>query len=188
MIADYPPSGRPLALYPEWLASQVSGRATTTGGGRGGRGGGGRGGRPPDPAVAAQAAAQAAAMAAFMALPVSGSYEMVMNLKKAGVRIVAGTDTPMAANLHAELESYVAAGMTPFEALQTATVNAAAALHLDAGSVAAGKLADMAIVEGNPLERISAAHHVKGVIANGRYWTLDALLAGPPTAMPRSAP
>jgi len=157
-----------LALYPEWLASQVTGRAAAGGGGRGG-------GRAPDPA----AVAQAAAFAAFMALPMQGSYEMVMNLKKAGVRIVAGTDTPMAANLHAELESYVAAGMTPFEALQTATVNPAAALHLDAGSVTAGKLADMVLVEGNPLEKISAAHHVKGVIANGRYYTLEALVKGP---------
>jgi hypothetical protein len=179
-----------LALYPEWLATQVSGRAPTGGGG-GGRGG--RGGRGGGAAAAAQAAqaAQAAAFAAFQALPMNGSYEMVMNLKKAGVRIVAGTDTPMAANLHAELESYIAAGMTPFEALQTATVNPAAALHLNAGSVTAGKLADMVLVEGNPLEKISAAHHVKSVIANGRYYTLESLVTGPPpptSTMPRNAP
>ncbi len=175
-----------LALYPEWLSSEVSGRGGAAGGrgGRGGRGGGGgRGG-----AGAAAAAAQAAAMAAFAALPMNGSYEMVMNLKKAGVRIVAGTDTPMAPNLHAELESYVAAGMSPYEALQTATVNPAAALHLDAGSVTAGKLADMVMVEGNPLEKITATHHVKGVIANGRYYTLETLVNGPSPAMPRSAP
>jgi Tol biopolymer transport system component len=173
-----------LSLYPEWLAIQVSGRGAT-GGGRGGRGGGR--GRAPDPA----AAAQAAALAAFQAQPMNGSYEMVMGLKKAGVRIVAGTDTPMAANLHAELESYVAAGMTPYEALQTATVNASAALHLDAGSVTAGKLADMVMVEGNPLEKISAAHHVKSVIANGRYYSLETLVSGPPVSKnttPRNAP
>lgn len=170
-----------LTLYPEWLAMQVSGAPARGGGG----GGAGRGG--------ASAATPTAAMAGFAAQPVNGSYEMVMNLKRAGVRIVAGTDTPMAANLHAELESYVAAGMTPFEALQTATVNPAAALHLDAGSIAAGKLADMVMVEGNPLEKISAAHHVRAVIANGRYYTLESLLSGPqpagaPATTRRSAP
>jgi Tol biopolymer transport system component len=181
-----------LSLYPDWLSSQISGRATTGGRGGAGAGGGGRGGRagrggaprPQDPA----ATAQAAQLAAFLALPMNGSYEMVMNLKKAGVRIVAGTDTPMAANLHAELESYIAAGMTPYEALQTATTNPAAALHLDAGSVTPGKLADMVMVEGNPLEKISAAHHVKGVVANGRYYTLEQLVAGPAVTSPRNAP
>ena len=108
----------------------------------------------------------------------NGSYEMIMNLKKAGVRIIAGTDTPMAPNLHAEIQSYVAAGMTPFEALQTATVNAAAALHLDAGSIVAGKLADLVIVDGNPLEKITATYKVKGVVGNGRYYTVKQLVDG----------
>jgi Tol biopolymer transport system component len=161
-----------LALYPAWLVQAITGGGGR-GGGRGGRGGsgvgrggGGRGGGGRGGAGGVVAGA------------VNGSYEMVMNLKKAGVRIVAGTDTPMAPNLHAELESYVAAGMTPYEALQTATVNPAAALHLDAGSIAAGKLADLVMVEGNPLERISATHHVRGVVANGRYYTLEELIAG----------
>ena len=114
-----------------------------------------------------------------MALPMNGSYEMIMNLKKAGVRIIAGTDTPMAPNLHAELQTYVAAGMTPFEALQTATVNAAAALHLDAGSISAGKLADLVVVDGNPLEKITATYKVKRVIANGRVYDIETLVKGP---------
>jgi hypothetical protein len=46
----------------------------------------------------------------------------------------------------------------------------------------------MVMVEGNPLEKISATHHVKGVIANGRYYTLETLVNGPSPAMPRSAP
>ena len=77
---------------------------------------------------------------------------------RAGAKIVAGTDTPNAFNLHGELATYVMAGMTPFEAL-----------GLDAGSIEAGKLADIVLVEGNPLEDI----------ANGRVYSVEDLLKGP---------
>jgi len=106
----------------------------------------------------------------------AGSYKMVMDVMKAGGKIVAGTDSPHAFNLHGELESYVLAGMTPYEALKTATVNSAEALALDAGSIEPGKLADIVIVEGNPLEDIANAHKVKRVIANGRLFELDDLI------------
>ncbi len=103
---------------------------------------------------------------------------MVMDAMKAGARIVAGTDTPNALNLHGEMMSYVIAGMTPYEALKAATVNSAEALRLDAGTIEPGKLADLVIVEGNPLEDIANAHKVKRVIANGRLFEMDELLAG----------
>jgi Tol biopolymer transport system component/imidazolonepropionase-like amidohydrolase len=102
--------------------------------------------------------------------------KMVMDAMHAGAKIVAGTDTPNAFNLHGELMTYVMAGMTPYEALKTATVNSAAALNLDAGSIEPGKLADIVIVEGNPLEDIANAHHVKRVIANGRLFEMPDLL------------
>jgi WD40 repeat protein len=105
-----------------------------------------------------------------------GSGQMVMDAMRAGARIVAGTDTPDALNLHGELMSYVIAGMTPYEALRAATVNAAEALGLDAGTIEPGKLADLVIVEGNPLEDIASAHKVKRVIANGRLFEMDELL------------
>ena len=107
-----------------------------------------------------------------------GSYKMVMDVMKAGGKIVAGTDSPSAFNLHSELMSYVLAGMTPYQALSAATVNSAEALQIDAGTIEVGKLADIAIVEGNPLENIENAHKVKHVIANGRVFHLQDLLDG----------
>ena len=68
--------------------------------------------------------------------------------------------------------------MTPYQALRTATVNSAEALNLDAGSIEPGKLADIAFVEGNPLENIENANKVKRVMANGRLYDLDELLSG----------
>lgn len=101
--------------------------------------------------------------------PAAGG-RMVLQLMKAGTTIVAGTDTPNAATLHGELYSYVLAGMTPFEALRTATVNSARLLGLNAGAVEAGRLADLAIVDGNPLVDITAAANVRYTIANGRVF------------------
>ncbi len=136
-------------LYPGWLKAQSTGR----GGGRGGRGG---------PAATVPGAAG----------------QMVIDAMKAGALIIAGTDEPDAFGLHGELESYVLAGMTPYQALKTATVNSAQALNLDAGSIEPGKLADIVIVDGNPLENIANAHKVKEVIANGRFYTLEDLVKG----------
>ena len=101
-----------------------------------------------------------------------------MAVSRAGGRVVAGTDTPNPANLHAELMAYVLAGMTPYEALRTATVTPAAALRLDAGSIQPGKLADLVIVDGNPLDDVSHARRVRRVIANGRVIEMKELLTG----------
>src|SRR5207245_5254352 len=110
--------------------------------------------------------------------PTAGSGKMVMDVMHAGGLIVAGTDTPNALNLHGELTSYTMAGMTPYEALRAATVNPAQALLLDAGTIEPGKLADLVIVDGDPLADIANAHKVKRVIANGRVYVMSELLAG----------
>ncbi len=106
-----------------------------------------------------------------------GPGRMVMDLLKAGARVVAGTDSPNGINLHGELAAYVAAGMTPYQALRAATVTPAEALGLDAGSIEAGKLADLVLVLGNPLEDIAAAYRVKRVVANGRVFDLTGLIS-----------
>ena len=144
------------ALYPPWLRESMTpaGTAAQTAG------------MPP------------AVVSAFSAAAAAGG-EMVMQLQRAGTLVVAGTDTPNAGTLHGELYTYVLAGMTPYEALRTATVNAAAQLGIDAGAIAAGKLADLVIVDGDPLADITATARVRGVMANGRYFRAEELLAHP---------
>ena len=149
-------------LYPSWLSAQVTGggRGGARGaGGRGGAAGGGRGGR-------GGGANQ------------GGIDAMIVGAQNAGARVVAGTDTPNAANVQAELIAYVAAGMTPFQALKAATVNPALALGLNVGTVEAGRLADLAIVEGNPLQDITATYRVREVVANGRLHSRVQLTSG----------
>jgi len=126
-----------------------------------------------------QVAAQPAPVPAFLADPAGGNGRMVLDVMHAGGLIVAGTDTPNAINLHGELKTYTMAGMSNYEALRTATVNPARALALDTGTIESGKLADIVLVEGNPLADIANAHRVKRVIANGRDYTMESLLSAP---------
>jgi imidazolonepropionase-like amidohydrolase len=109
-----------------------------------------------------------------------GNGKMVVDVMRAGALIVAGTDTPNAINLHGEIAAYVAAGMTPYEALKAATVNPAKALALDAGTIEPGKLADLVLVDGDPLANIANAHKVRRVIANGRLYEMEQLINRPP--------
>ncbi len=112
---------------------------------------------------------------------IKGYEQTIKAVVEAGGRIIAGTDAPIdpyGLGLHVELEAYVHAGLTPFQALQTATLNAARALGLDQelGAIEPGKVADLAFVGGNPLEDIRNARDVKRVMKGGRVYTLDALL------------
>jgi imidazolonepropionase-like amidohydrolase len=71
--------------------------------------------------------------------------------------------------------------MTPLQALQTATVHAAAALNAsdDLGAIAPGRLADIVLVEGDPLADIRNARQVRMVIKNGVVYRLEELLRQP---------
>ncbi len=107
--------------------------------------------------------------------------DTVVKVVRGGGRVIAGTDSPIfpyALALHTELELFVQSGLTPFEALQTATVNAADALGEAAnlGSIEAGKLADLVVVGGDPLADITNARKVRLTIRNGEVLALDDLL------------
>jgi imidazolonepropionase-like amidohydrolase len=96
------------------------------------------------------------------------------SLKKAiaaGVKIGFGTDAgvyPHGENAH-EFAVYVKMGMSPLDALKTATVNAASVLGVsDRGIIAEGKLADLVAVPGNPLNDITATERVSWVMQGGK--------------------
>lgn len=102
---------------------------------------------------------------------------IVKRLHAAGVPFLAGTDTPAGVDvipgvsLHRELQRFVDAGFTPLEALRTATVNPARFLGRTAewGTIAAGKAADLVLLDGNPLVDIRNTEKIVGVMLAGRY-------------------
>jgi imidazolonepropionase-like amidohydrolase len=97
-------------------------------------------------------------------------------LYKAGVPIVAGTDGN-GMELVRELELYVEGGMTPAEALSTATIAAARNVGVDkrTGSIAVGKEADLVLVDGDPSRNIGDLRHVSAVMTDGVLLDGDAL-------------
>jgi len=103
-------------------------------------------------------------------------------MHRAGVKILAGTDTYNAYcfpgfSVHDELELFVEAGMTPLEALQTATVNPAVFLRRERslGTVEKGKLADLVLLDANPLEKIGNTRKIAGVVLNGKHLDRESL-------------
>jgi len=104
----------------------------------------------------------------------------VKGFRDAGVRMLAGTDAlnPCVVpgfSLHDELRNLVAAGLTPYEALRTATVNAAEFLGATSGVVAVGKQANLILVNGDPLKDVSNASRRAGVMLRGQWLVEDDL-------------
>ncbi|MEU9192575.1 amidohydrolase family protein [Streptomyces hundungensis] len=111
-----------------------------------------------------------------------GDAEMLLRVHRAGGLVVAGTDAALddvGISLHQNLRAMVKYGFTPREALTTATGNAARCLGIDdkVGSIAVGKLADLVLVEGDPLHDIRAAAAVRTVLVGGQVRTVPELLA-----------
>jgi imidazolonepropionase-like amidohydrolase len=102
--------------------------------------------------------------------------EYVAKLRRAGVPIVAGTDG-FGMELVRELELYVDGGMTPAEALATATIAPARNVGADkrTGSIAVGKEADLLLVDGDPEKNIGDLRHVDKVVLDGALLDGDAL-------------
>ena len=101
---------------------------------------------------------------------------------RGGGTMLVGTDSPLdsvATALHLGLRAQVKYGLEPWQALQTATLFPARAFGLekDLGTIEPGKLADLAIVAGDPLKDIKAAASVKYVVKDGRVYTVEDLLA-----------
>lgn len=119
----------------------------------------------------------------------AGFDEMNRNVKKlldAGVLLAAGTDAPypgvfQGEGIHHELELLVDAGMTPLQAIRTATFNAARVMHAEEewGSLQAGRTANVVIVAGNPAERISDTRKIETVILNGKVLDRNSLRFDP---------
>jgi imidazolonepropionase-like amidohydrolase len=107
--------------------------------------------------------------------------ELVGDIYRAKVKFMAGTDIPApymypGFSLHDELALLVQAGLPPFEALQAATRNPAQYLKLSdrLGTIEKGKLADLVLLDANPLDDISNTKRISAVIFNGRYLSKEA--------------
>ncbi len=81
-------------------------------------------------------------------------------------------DRPGGLSLHRELERSVTGGMTPLQAIQSATIMAARAMKLDkdAGTIEAGKRADLVLLSADPLSSIANVRAIRWVVANGRLY------------------
>jgi imidazolonepropionase-like amidohydrolase len=114
------------------------------------------------------------------------SLSVVRDMHGAGVEFMAGTDLPYPPlpgwSLHDEMELLVRGGLSPLEALQAATLNPARFLGKiqQFGTVEQGKVADLVLLDSNPLADIENVRKIRAVVVNGKYLgreELDRILA-----------
>jgi imidazolonepropionase-like amidohydrolase len=100
--------------------------------------------------------------------------KLILALHGAGAGLLLGSDAPQVFNVpgfsvHHELDFLVAAGLTPFEALQTGTTAVAGFLGINTGSVEVGRDADLVLLDANPLDDIGNARRIHGVMLRGSW-------------------
>jgi imidazolonepropionase-like amidohydrolase len=145
---------------------------------------------PPSMAKQWRDSFQDAAMkerAAWLARQAANDWRLTGELHRAGIPVLAGSDSldPFVfpgESLHRELEELVRAGLRPSEALRSATAGVAQFLgrESDLGTVDVGKLADLVVLDGSPLENIANTERVNAVVRRGVYLdraALDQLLS-----------
>ena len=124
---------------------------------------------------------------AYMKREFQRDLAVVGAMQKSGVGILAGTDTDNpfcfpGFGLHDELGLLVQAGLSPMQALQAATLNPARFLgkEKDLGTIETGKLADLVLLDANPLDEIGNTKKIAAVVSNGKLFSraaLDEILA-----------
>ncbi len=139
------------ALYPPWELDKLKARA--------------------DQAASGDNAVPLAAL--------KGQVRQVKDILHGGGRVVTGTDSPIDFNgvsLHMNLRGMVKYGLTPYEALTTATRYSGEFLDQPLGVIKPGMLADILVANGDPLTRIEDAAAVRYVIKNGEVYDLPAIM------------
>ena len=108
----------------------------------------------------------------------ANSQKFIRAFLEAGGTVIASSDTTLGAmpgmDLHRELELLVDSGLSPLQALQAATRNPAQLIGQghDLGTIESGKLADLIVIGGNPLQDIRNTRKIEMVIQGGKCWRL----------------
>jgi len=111
----------------------------------------------------------------------TASSKLLSALVERDALLVTGTDSPFVpygTGLHAELRLFERAGIEPWQVLRAATAKAAlaAGVHAELGTITAGKLADLVVVDGDPLAQIKDADNVVLTIKGGQRFPIEELL------------